>query len=387
MGFGISVSVDSLVEQTVDTLLKRSYPIDDPIYRRLVTSASFPSEILLLDPPILSSLISSPGDNLTHILRTCVESFASSDRAFRINSAALLLRIFPFLCGPESPIPFEQYLLTQTDIAGVRHTSPGAFIVETSLNLLVSFDASDSVAFLDDVELHIPVFDLLALTVFCLAHYFQNRTLYHQMIVVAQANLNEFCHVLFNYVGLGGRRESLIGVLTLLLFHPSESFLEYQIAYVRAGGQLSQKLCAVTNENSDYLCLLCALAMLEDDATPSVWNREAPIVRLGLAKVLFNTTVELSPWQIVAAYKITASPLARVLMTRVTAPQDAQDKCPPLSCEIMPLHKYPAWIKKVADLVGQAYLYIKSYLFTDTGLTQAAPPFTEIDAIVAEMTP
>lgn len=384
----MSVSVDSLIEQTVVGLTRTEFPIADPIYARLITSASCTSEILLLDPPVVKSLIRSPGDNLKNIISTCLEFLVSPESTCRVNAASILSRIFPFLCTSDSPIPFESYLLTQTDIAGIRKTSPGAFIVESSLNLLVSFVDSDPGTFLEDVELHVPVFDLLALTVFCLTYYFQNRTLYHQMIVVAQDNLGPFSKVLFNYVNLGGRRESLIGVLTLLLFHPSDSFLDHQITFVQQGGQLSRRLCTLTSENSDYLCLLCSLAMLNDDATPAVWTREPPLIRLGLAKVLFNSTMELTYGQLVMAYRATGSPIARALINKISiVPQDAKDKCPPM-CRyaVTNLHHSDMWVPRVAEIVAQAYLFVKSYLFTGTGLNLVPPSFSEIDSVVAEVT-
>jgi hypothetical protein len=188
-------------------------------------------------------------------------------------------------------------------------------------------------------------------------------------------------------VSLGGRREALIGVLTLLLFHPTSSFLQYQIDFVQGGGQLSRRLCAPTNDNSDYLCVLCSLAMVDDDATPAVWGREPPLIRLGLAKMLYSATMDLTAGQIVAAYRATGSPLARALMSRLAViPPDAQEKCPPMSrWAVTSLHKSELWIGRVGEIVAQAYLFIKSYLFAGTELTQAAPAFTEIDSIVLDM--
>lgn len=388
MGVGMSVSVDSLLEPTVNVLSRTAFPLTDPIYMRLLNSVSCPSEIFLLDPLLISSLVHSPGDNLKNTISTCLELLVSDDSAPRVNSAACLSRIFPFLCTPNAPIPFESYLLTQATISGIRKTSPGCFIVESTLNLLISFEDADPSNFIENIELHIPVFDLLALTVFCLSYYFHNPTLYHQMIVVSQDNVQTFSKVLFSYVSLGGRRESLISVLTLLLFHPSDVFARSQIEYIeQGGGQLSRRLCSLTNENSDYLCLLCSLAMLNDDATPAVWTREAPLVRLGLAKVLFNSTMDATAGQLVSAYRVTGSPIARALMSKVSVvSQDAREKCPPMyKYLVTELHHSDVWVPRVGEIVAQAYLFIKSYLFAGTGLTQSAPSFSEIDSIVSEI--
>jgi hypothetical protein len=386
MGFGISVSVDSWTEQAIASLSAAPHGPGDKIYRRLVASATCPAEILVLEAADVRRLVHSPGDNLVHVISACLEHLGGADVTHRLNAAALLSRLFPFLCAADSPLPFEAYVLTQMRIAGADRLSPGAFIVETALNLLLAFDAAGAAAFLDDAELHVPVFDLLALTVFLLAHYFGNRTLYHQLIVVVQANLARFASVLLNYVALGGRRESLIGVLTLLLFHPSGALAQAQVDFVRAGGALSRRLCALTGEPSDYLCVLCSLATLDDDATPAVWGRDAPLVRLGLAKALYNSAVDVTPAQVVAAWRATASPIARAMMGRFAAPPpDALEKCPPLENPVVVrLHESKAWVERTCDIVAEAYLFIKSYWFTGTGLAQAQPAFTEIDAIVAE---
>jgi hypothetical protein len=385
----MSVAVDSWTEQAIGSLSAGPYALTDKIYKRLITSATCPAEILVLEGSDVRRLVHSPGDNLSNTIATCLEHLSVPETTHRLNAAALLSRLFPFLCAENSPLPFESYILTQMRISGVDHISPGAFIVETALNLLLTFDANTTDSFLEDVELHVPVFDLLALTVFLLAHYFHNRTLYHQLIIVIQANLGHFASVLLQYVALGGRRESLIGILTLLLFHPSGALAQAQIDFVRAGGVLSRRLCAVTGEPSDYLCVLCSIAMIDDDATPAVWGRDPPLVRLGLAKVLYGSALEVTPGQIVAAWQATRSPIARAVMGRIAGPPiEALEKCPPIvDAVIVRLHESKAWVERICEVVAEAYLFIKSYLFEGTGLPQAQPAFTELDNIVRIVEP
>jgi hypothetical protein len=187
-------------------------------------------------------------------------------------------------------------------------------------------------------------------------------------------------------VHFGGRRESLIGLFTLLLFHPSDAFSLTQQSFVRFGGRLSQNLCALAARRSDCLCLLCSLAMINDDAKPSVWGREAPVVRLDLAKVLYNNVMDLSPTQIAAAYRTTNSPIARVLMGRfAVVPPELEEKCPPIrSCAVIRLHTSKECCGRIAEIVAEEYLFLKSYLFEGTELQGAEPAFLEIDGIVIE---
>jgi hypothetical protein len=52
---------------------------------------------------------------------------------------------------------------------------------------------------------------------------------------------------------------------------------------------------------------------------------------------------------------------------------------------VIALHQSKLWISRITEIVAEAFLFIKSYLFAGTGLAQAAPPFTEIDSVVEEV--
>jgi hypothetical protein len=382
---GISVSVNSWFEELIEALATRPLAATDPGYANLLKAASCPSEVFILDPPLFQRLIRSPGDNLLNTITTCLETLGSEADGPRLNAAAVLSRILPFLLAPDSPIPFEDFLLRQMSIAGVAKTSVGVYIVETSLELLLNFSVADMPTFFDAIELNVPFFDLLSLTVFSLLVYCDNSTLFHQMIVFAQTNFAKFARLLFNYVHFGGRRESLISLLTLLMFHPSQTFTPYQVDFVKKGGQLSVRLCATTGDISDLLCLLCSLSMLHDDANPPITGKDKNAVRLGLAKLLGNSTLSVSPKNVVAAYEATKSPIARVIMGKLNASRSYQNHCPPImDCVVVRPHESNIWTKQIEKIVANTYLFIKSFWFQGTGVAQALPDFGIFDSLVAE---
>jgi hypothetical protein len=381
---GISVSVNSWFEELIEALATRPLAATDPGYANLLKAASCPSEVFILDPPLFQRLIRSPGENLLNTITTCLETLASEADGPRLNAAAVLSRILPFLLAPDSPIPFEDFLLRQMSIARVAKTSVGVYIVETSLELLLSFSVADPSTFFDAIELNVPCFDVLSLTVFSLVVYCDNSTLFHQMIVFAQTNFAKFARVLFNYVHLGGRRESLISLLTLLMFHPSQTFTPYQIDFINKGGQLSARLCATTGDISDLLCLLCSLSM-HDDANPPITGKDKNAIRLGLAKLLGNSVLSVSPKSVVAAYEATNSPIARVIMGKLNASRSYQTRCPPITdCVVVRPHESAAWTKQIEKIVANTYLFIKSFWFQGTGISQTLPDFGILDTLVAE---
>jgi hypothetical protein len=377
----ISVSVDSWFEELIEALATTPLAAGDPAYGHLLRAASCPSEVFILRAPLFQRLIRSPGDNLMNTISTCLGALGSDADGPRLNAAAILSRIFPFLLAPDSPILFEDFLLRQTSIGDVAKTSVGVCIVETSLDLLLSFSVADTSTFFDDIEVNVPLFDLLSLTVFSLLIYCNNSTLFHQMIVVAQMHFAKFAKLLFNYVHLGGRRESLISLLTLLMFHPSQTFTPYQIDFVKKGGQLSARLCATTGDISD---LLCSLSM-HDDANPPITGKDKNAIRLGLAKLLGNSALSVSPKSVVAAYEATKSPISRVIMGKLNASRSYNDMSPPITdCVVVRPHKSEAWAAQIQKIVANTYLFIKSFWFQGTGVAQALPDFGIFDSLVAE---
>ena len=74
MGMGISVSVDSWVQQTLEELCVKSYPVNDPIFNKLIYAASTPAEVFIIEPVLFEKLMLSQIENVTNILRVCIEN-------------------------------------------------------------------------------------------------------------------------------------------------------------------------------------------------------------------------------------------------------------------------------------------------------------------------
>jgi hypothetical protein len=381
---GISVSVDSWVEQTLDDLNKKPYPLKNPIYERLVQSASVSSEIFVLDPSYISRLFKAPGSNFANVLSVLLDSLLSSDAAAMNNAAAFLARIYPYFCNSAGPESIHDALLNERPIGGSPKCA-GREILSISLRLFVSFTSSQSV--LDMVDVNFAIFDLLALTIFSLLVYDSNQTLLHLLLVQAEELLPDIATAFFQYVGQGGRRESIITILTVLLFHPSESIVPVQKDYIARGGRLAMQLARLANDNTDLACLLCSLGIRGEDAQPSLASQDPAILRVALTRILMNSAITgLAPADVAKAFQITKSPLARVVMGLLGGkdPQ-AEAKCPPIKDFVFTKPHDSDFVRSwVVETVAKTYLYTKSFLFTGTGIQTGLPELTHLDNLVSE---
>lgn len=379
---GISVSVDSWVQQAIEELSQKSYTIEDPIYGKLISAASFPAEIFVIEPIIFEKLMLSQVENVKNILIVCLENLFSNETQTRLNSAALLTRMFPYMCMKGYPINFETYILGSIKVFD-ETVAPGAEIVSTTMEFLSQLQLDDPEAILTELDGNIASFDLTILTVFILSECFNNLTLYHQLIVSASKYNNHAVLVLFHYVHNGGRQISLITLLTLLMFHPTHEFLNLSESFVKNGGNLSSQLLKIKNDETDLFCYLCSLAF--HDKTPPALNVDDPdILRVGLMRLMQNPEISIDPYQIQTVYNKTHSNIGSALLSRfINLPQEITNTVPILKDYIFddPIQSksYNAWIMKT---LPQMYLYQKTYLFKGTSLTFPKPNFEMLDHFV-----
>ena len=389
MGVSVSVDVDSWVQETIEALSMKKYDLKDPIYRHLLTAASIPSEIFVLESEYFEKLVYAKKSNLDNVLNVCLEHLTSDESVVRLNSAALLLRIFPFLWKQDSPIDFPSFIIGQRKIKG-HVICPGQHIVESGLALLGEFPVSDQRALFDIVDGNMPVFDLLCLVVFGMLKHFKNETLYHQMIVTIQRDVATLLNVLFNYVHVGGRKGSIISLLTLLMFHPGGDFTPHAQSFVRSGGRLSQELVKVAGNETDLMCMLCAVSLTNDDAKVALNMSDANLCRLALLKTLMAKRVENTPEEVVAAWHTTRSPLARAVMARVAVPipPEVRDQCEPLADAVFTdPHESEKWMHWFPQAIADMFLFTESFLFTRTGIRPLPTSFEPLDALVTSSSP
>lgn len=383
---GISVSVDSWVQQTIEELSTKAYPPGDRIYRRLVTSASFPSEIFVLEPEFFEELVRSKKGNLDNVINVCLEHLTSNDSVVRLNSATLLLRIFPFLWSEDSPIDFQAFIIGQRQLFG-REVSPGVHIVQTALTLLSELPVENQSELFDVIDGNMPMFDLLGLVVFGMLKHFHNATLYHQMIVTIQNEASTLLNVLFNYVFVGGRKVSIISLLTLMMFHPGGNFTKFVVEFIAGGGQLSQQLVKIQGDETDISCMLCAVSMRCDDARIPLNMTNTNLLRLALLKTLMNKKIENTAEEVVSAYQLSKSPLAQAVLMRIKAdsPIDTQELCPTLhDCVFVDPHDSGEMLQWIPQAVAHLFLYAESFLFNGTGIKQIEPSFEALDSLVIQ---
>ena len=385
---GISVSVDSWVQQTIEELSSKSYPAGDKIYRSLVTSASFPSEIFVLESEYFEELVHAKKNNLDNVINVCLENLTANDSVVRLNSAALLLRIFPFLWTEESPVDFEAFMLGQRQLFG-RDVSPGVHIVHTALTLLSELPLTDPNELFDEIDGNMPVFDLLGLVVFGMVKHFHNQTLYHQMIVTIQNEASTLMNVLFNYVHVGGRKGSIISLLTLMMFHPGGNFTRVVLDFVSRGGQLSQQLVRTVGDETDVMCMLCAMSISGDDVRVPLNMTDANILRLALVKALMNKKIVNTAAEVVAAFEQSKSPLAQALLMRIESesPGETEHLCSPLHDAVfVDPHDSAEMMEWIPQAVAHLFLFAESFLFIGTGIKQVPPSFEALDSLVIQTT-
>ena len=214
---GITVSVDSWAEQTLQDLCDKEYKYDDQIYQRLISSATIASEIYIIDSKIFKNLLKAPGNNLKNTLLNCIEGLVFPESVQRTNSAALLCKLLPFLCHPDSPIKFLEFILGTETIFG-QPASPGSFIIDKCLNILSSI-SPNSPELVSEVDTQAPISDLLLLSTCITNHFYQNASLHHQMLVSVQNDPAKILSVLLNYIYLGGHGTALLAFLAHFLLH------------------------------------------------------------------------------------------------------------------------------------------------------------------------
>jgi hypothetical protein len=386
MGMGISVSVDSWVQQTLEDITQNVYPPGDPVYRRLVSSATFPSEILIVESDFFVRFMKCPKGNILNVLRVCLELLIAKGSGSRLNAAALLCRILPFLCSKDSEIGFQDFILGKQSLFDTEF-SPAVHIVESALSLLASFKDAQGDFLVTEVNAHIVMFDLLALSIFLLRTFCENSTLFHQIVVTAQNFTNDLASVFFNYVSLGGREESIISLFSVLLFHATAIFTGYDRVFLEAGGQICSQLLIVNDRFSDVLCFLCALGFPEDHVQPPLKQRNEHLVRLGLVKALMTESVNYTGEVIAGAFQMTQSLLARALMARIGRNVSAgvKELCQPLKdfvfrkpCES---EVFLGWIE---EALSQLFLSAKSVLLEGTGLRVRMPDFKVLDSLILQ---
>ena len=439
MGIGISVSVDSWAQQAIEDLTLSSIPITDSVYRRLISTSSVPAEIFVIDQDIFEKLMVSQIDNVNNILLVCLENLLNNDIKQQLIAAALLTRMFPFLCMEGYPIKFQDFILDTKKIFDI-YTSPGGLIISICMEIITNIQSNDTDTIFQELEGNIVMFDLLILTVFSLMKFYNNFTLYHQIFVAASNHSSKIFEVLLNYAHAGGRAVSLICLITLLMFHPSHEYVKYAEAFIESGGYLSSELCRVTNDDSDLFCFICSLAFNEE-ILPILNTDNTAIIRLSLMKFMIylsninphgatqadstptntkinmntnlkpsvvartnkkslvniisppppnisNTDVYIDPNQLLTAYNKTKSPFVSAVLGQLQNFPPQHSNSPPPNVPIFQDYVFEkpadseAFINWIIKNLPDMFLFYKNVLFQGTGIKFDNPNFENLDQFI-----
>ena len=384
---GISVSVDSWIDQTISELADKSYPENDEIYSRLIECSTTTSEIFLVSSDLISSVVKCEYNNTPFILKKCLEELISNELQRRINAASILSRFLPHLISNSSETNLLTYLLTPTEIFHEK-TSPGEYIVSTSLNLLSSLSSEDSGQLIQNIEMNNEIFDLLSFVIFACLKFYKNSTLYHQLLVYCEKHGSAVISIFLNYVHCGGRKCSIISLLSMLLFHPTGDFLPSADVFIKNGGVLSQNLMKDTGTDDDFICFLAALAFQEDvNIKVQLSKLSKPgLIRIALAKILMGKApYNISPSDLIFAYNTTQhSLLSRALSKNIINQSDnLQKDVPPLDdFEFTTPTKSKWFIEWVSTAIPQLFIFSKSLWFVGTENDIELPDLSVIDQLV-----
>lgn len=383
---GISVSVDSWAEQTIQELTEKHFELGDPEYVRLIESASNTSEIFLIDSEIIRQFVYSDKGNLNNTLKKCLENLISPEQQIRLNAATFLSRFLPFMIKKESPSDLLSYMLTPTDIFDSK-SCPGEYIITTSIKLLSSTSLDDPDNLVSAVNLNIEVYDLLVFTVFSLLKFFNNPTLYHQLLIQCEKVGQQLISVLFNYIHFGGRKTSVVSILGMLLFHPSDDFAEASASFLKSGGMLSSNLCRDTGDDGDMVCFLTSLAIREDKTKIAFSKISNPnLLRLALVKELMNGKPHsILPNELIHAYeKTNHSLICEALCNEISEkPESLIAAVPPLDDYSFTEPKAAPWfVKWVSTTIPELFIFAKSLWFIGTNCKIELPDLSVVDQLI-----
>lgn len=377
---GISVSVDSWFEQSLTDLVDKPFRSDDPIFHGLVSPTTSTSEIFLIESDLIKQLVYSNNGNLEKVIQKCLESLISNEVLVRNNAAAILSRIFPFMCSPNAPQSLMDYLLANNSILGERN-SPGEYIVHAGVALLASSPASTADRLIDAVESNLPVIDLTAFVVFALQTFYGNQTLHHCLLVECEKRGDALAGALLNYVHVGGRAESPVSLLFLLLFHPSADYLNSARRFVSKGGALSRALCRPEGGPAACIGFIASLALSCDLSGVNLRDiADAGLMRLALAKLLLDNDPPADPAAAQHAWRLTHSPLAKAVATQMQQPAVDVPLLGPFAFTA-PVQS-DGFRKWAHAAVPQLFLLAKSLWMVGTETEVKLPDFTQLDSLV-----
>lgn len=379
---GISVSVDSWVEQILTDLCEKSIKSDDITYSNLLKSTSSTSEIFMVPAKIMKTLVSNPKGNLNSILIRCLEGLNDSDAQTRINSAAILSKLFPFMIKNSKSIDLMTFLYDETQICGDK-VPPADYIITIAINTLISFGYNGCQNILTEVERNEEIFDLLAFTVFSVLKYYENLTVYHSLLVYCTSRGTDVIEPLFNYIHSGGRSMSLISLFGLLLFHPSDDFKRYTSQFVENGGVISANLCTLFNDDTDFISYLTSLGSSEKNLPIPISSISNPdVLRLGLLKIIVDgEPYAVRPNDIFHICKTYDWVLAKYLYSHTPNLTQEQLAEIPINENITFLEpRTQEWfLKWVTETISQLFLYGKSLWFVEADATIELPSFEVLD--------
>ena len=312
---GISVSVDSWIEQLLDDLYQIDFDSNNYIYQKIFESTNNIAEIYLIPQNKFLLISSKKLNNLEIILKKCLESLISSNENIRLISSSILTRFLNSLTDENSLINLDTFLLSNIKIFNDL-ISPGSYIINLSLSLLKQFKENDFNLLIQNIDYFYPIFDCLCFSMFLLSFKYNNKTLIHQFVLECDNQKEIFIEIFFNYIHLGGRSISIITLFSLLLYHPSSKFLNYCQIFLNNNGQLSNKLCELKNNETDLICLFCSL-IIPDQFNFNFLNlNNENILRLQLSKIIFSNYIYNNNYYLLEALKITNSPLISAIASK-----------------------------------------------------------------------
>jgi len=378
---GISVSVDSWIEQIFLDLSEKEYDQNDDIYRSLIESSNSVGEIMLVSPKILKCFIETHGNNVINVLFMCMQCLLSPETVIRRNSSSILIRIIPFLCSEYSTVNYVNFFLSNNDFF-TGQLSPCSFIISSILDTIESIPIDDVSLFFEHVEYFIHRFDVIALSIFTLFEVFKNSTMIHQFVIMFEERIRSISSFLMNYIHMGGRSPSIIALIAILMLHPSSSLKSLSKLFITNGGKISNKLCNTHNNESDLICTICSLFFDESYHFQFFIQKDPHLLRVQYLKHIISNNESTDAMSLVESHKISQSPLCLAIASKINPIPSyflsVSSDIGNLHCEFDPIVHHEEFI----HLISCSFLSTKKLLFVGTNINVPNPSSHFIDSFV-----
>lgn len=377
MGYGISVDVSSFAEQTLFELSMKEYPASDGIYARAINSASIQSEIYVIQYTIFSDIITKQYNNAINLIRKSLENLVSKQYSSKVNSAALLCKILPFIIEDDK----SNYFLLSTIVIFGEETTPGLFIIENVISFLRSVSLDKTENQIELLDSNIDLLRLLNLVVSSSLYFNKQSALLHTLFVEMRRNEASLFVALLNYIHNGGKDINVITLVGLLINHEDDYFLQIANMFVENGGCLTHGFFDYYTRDKDKLLGVISSLPLIEHYNYDISPKNSRELNLALSAKLLIQSKNSSISNIIKVHDKSPSLLTQALYSLNTENKNCENLLQIIERfdVIFPSRNISKWIVNAIIIL---YIIHNIYLFQGINIKVNPPNYDELNSIV-----